>query len=128
MKCVEAQGLITKYINDELTGEKLEEFLGHIYDCEDCREELEIYYVIMKGMQQIDDDNVLNYNFHQAFEDELKSSRVELVQSNTRFVIKLFLLEILIILMGLLLTTDSANRNNVRDMGRFNGDYIESEK
>ena len=32
MKCVEAQSLITEYINDELSGEKLEQFLTHIYE------------------------------------------------------------------------------------------------
>ena len=76
MKCVEAQGLITKYINGELHGEQLEEFLKHIESCVDCKEELEIYYVIMKGMQQIDEDNVLDYNFHRSFEKELKDSRM----------------------------------------------------
>ena len=89
MKCVKAQGLITKYINNELHGELLEDFLEHMDECRDCKEDLEIYYVIMKGMQQIDEDNVLDYNFHRAFEHDLMDSKARLVKSNKRFIVKL---------------------------------------
>lgn len=129
MKCVEAQSLITEYINDELSGERLEHFLAHVYDCEDCKEELEIYYVIMKGMKQIDNDNVLNYNFHEAFEDELEQSRNLLVKSNTKFILKLFLLEMLIILVALLLTMDNSRISIDGGLvDSFNGFTIESEE
>lgn len=122
MKCVEAQGLITEYINDELSGEELEQFLEHVCECEDCREELEIYYVIMKGMKQIDNDNVINYNFHEAFEDELEHSRSQLVQSNTKFIVKLFVLELLIILMAIMLTKDNSHIHREESVvDSFNG-------
>ena len=128
MKCVEAQSLITEYINDELTGERLEQFLAHVYECEDCREELEIYYVIMKGMKQIDNDNVPNYNFHEAFEEELEQSKNQLVHSNTKFIIKLFLLEILIVVVALLLTMDNSKTiGSERVIDSFNGHEIESD-
>ena len=128
MKCVEAQSLITEYINDELTGERLEQFLSHVYECEDCREELEIYYVIMKGMKQIDNDNVPNYNFHEAFEEELEQSKNQLVHSNTKFIIKLFLLEILIVVVALLLTMDNSKTiGSERVIDSFNGHEIESD-
>ena len=129
MKCVEAQSLITEYINDELSGERLERFLNHIYECDDCREELEIYYVIMKGMKQIDNDNVLNYNFHEAFEEELEQSRNLLVQSNTKFIMKLFLLEVLIIIVAILLTMDNSHIDKKESLvDSFNGLTIESEE
>ena len=129
MKCVEAQGLITKYINGELSGEILEEFLAHIYECDDCREEFEIYYVIMKGMKQIDEDNVINYNFHEAFQDELENSRNQLVSSNKKFIIKLFILEIIIIIIGILFTTDSIKlKESYSDIKSFNGNVIEKQE
>ena len=128
MKCVEAQSLITEYINDELTGERLEQFLTHVYECEDCREELEIYYVIMKGMKQIDNDNVPNYNFHEAFEEELEQSKNQLVHSNTKFIIKLFLLEILIVVVAILLTMDNSKKIDSESViDSFNGYEIESD-
>lgn len=127
MKCVEAQGLITKYISDELHGEQLEEFLKHIEGCEDCKEELEIYYVIMKGMQQIDEDNVLDYNFHRSFEKELRDSRTELVASNKKFVIKFMLLEIIIVILAMMLTKDVADfdNNHKSKIDTFNGIVID---
>ena len=129
MKCVEAQSLITEYINDELSGERLEQFLAHVYECDDCKEELEIYYVIMKGMKQIDNDNVPNYNFHEAFEEELEQSRNLLVKSNTRFIVKLFLLEILIIIVAIMLTMDNSRVERKGSLiDSFNGLAIESEE
>ena len=129
MKCVEAQSLITEYINDELSGERLEQFLAHVYECDDCKEELEIYYVIMKGMKQIDNDNVPNYNFHEAFEEELEQSRSLLVKSNTRFIVKLFLLEILIIIVAIMLTMDNSRVERKGSLiDSFNGLAIESEE
>ena len=68
MNCLEAQGLVMKYINNELSGPQLENFLKHIDRCPDCREDLEIYYILTTGMNQFDNDYVDTYNFHEAFE------------------------------------------------------------
>ena len=127
MECVKAQGLITKYINNELQGEILEEFLKHIDVCEDCREELEIYYVIMKGMRQIDEDNVLDYNFHKAFEKEIEESKTSIAESSKRFIIKLLILELMILFLAFILVKDAADfdSNYASDIKTFNGKVID---
>ena len=127
MKCVEAQGLITKYINGELSGEVLEEFLAHIYGCDDCREEFEIYYVIMKGMKQIDEDNVINYNFHEAFEKQLEKSKKDMELNSTGYLFKIIILDIIILLVALLLCGDSSYKGDVSNkaISIFNGISID---
>ena len=127
MKCVKAQGLITKYINNELHGELVEDFLKHMDECRDCKEDLEIYYVIMKGMQQIDEDNVLDYNFHRAFEHDLMDSKARLVKSNKRFIVKFFVFEIMVILIAFLLSSDVAEVDNSfsSKIETFNGIVID---
>lgn len=56
MTCKEAQALVIPYINQELTIEELEAFIEHVKTCRECREELEIYYIAMVGVRQLDSE------------------------------------------------------------------------
>ena len=127
MNCLETQGLITKYVNDELSGVQLEDFLVHIDKCPDCREELEIYFIIMKGMQQLDDDDIKSYNFSEMFQKKLDDSKKELSQSNKNYLIKIIILDVLIILVAILITADFNSGSNDLDniINYFNGLLID---
>lgn len=57
MTCQEAERLVTPYIRDELTGDELEAFLNHIDECPNCREELEIYFMVDVGLRKLDHDS-----------------------------------------------------------------------
>ena len=67
MTCREAERLVMPYINGELTDAELAEFLKHIDTCEDCREELEIYFTL--------DEGTGTYNIKGALETALEISR-----------------------------------------------------
>ena len=55
MTCKEAENLVIPYIRHELDDDvRMEEFLDHIDSCENCREELEIYYTVEAGIRQLD--------------------------------------------------------------------------
>lgn len=127
MNCLDTQGLITKYINDELAGVQLEDFLVHIDKCPDCREELEIYFIIMKGMQQLGDDDIQSYNFSELFQKKLDDSKKELSHSNKNYLIKIIVLDILIILVAVMMTSDfnsgSSDLDNI--INYFNGLLID---
>ncbi len=45
MTCLEFQGLVIRYIKGELSYKEKEDFMEHLSVCEDCKEELEIYYI-----------------------------------------------------------------------------------
>ena len=51
MTCREAERLVMPYINGSITDEELKEFLKHIETCEECREELEIYFTVDVGIR-----------------------------------------------------------------------------
>ena len=55
MTCREAERLVMPYINGSITDEELKEFLKHIETCEDCREELEIHYMVDVGLKKLDE-------------------------------------------------------------------------
>ena len=50
MDCKEFNGLIQDFLHDRLDEMKLSEFLSHIEECEDCRDELRIQYLIYEGL------------------------------------------------------------------------------
>lgn len=73
MNCLEAQSKIVAFIEDKLdNGEKLE-FIRHIRSCSNCAEELEIYYTLIVGMKQLDDDIVSETSYKEQIEQRLDS-------------------------------------------------------
>jgi hypothetical protein len=65
MTCIDTQRLITPFIQGELDIDQLEEFVNHVKSCPNCMEELEVYYVLISGMKQLDEDKELSNDFHQ---------------------------------------------------------------
>ena len=53
MTCKEAEQMVMPYINKELTDKELSALLSHIHTCQDCYEELEIYYTIYTCLAQL---------------------------------------------------------------------------
>ncbi len=56
MTCREAESLVIPFIHEELDDGTAAEFLDHIDACDNCREELEIYYTVEAGIRQLSDD------------------------------------------------------------------------
>lgn len=104
MNCLTAQSLIIKYVNDELSSLELEAFLNHVESCADCMEELKIYYILSKGMQQLDEDKVINYNFHQQFVDSLDEARHQIVKASIDKMRKIMIVNFIIIIFPLIFT------------------------
>ena len=68
MDCKEVQRLIVPFIEDKLPDEELEEFLNHINNCKDCKEEYDVYFALLTGMKWLgsekerDPDFIVNSN------------------------------------------------------------------
>lgn len=79
MTCLEFQGLMIRYINGELSYREKEQFMEHVETCEDCKEELEIYYIILTSMKQMDEDRQMSDDFHEDYLRHLTETRDELI-------------------------------------------------
>lgn len=79
MTCMKAQSLITAFINDELEIEELDEFTRHIQSCEECKEELEVYYALLTAMKQLDEDKNLSDDFNQELKEKLVRSQERII-------------------------------------------------
>lgn len=55
MDCKEVQRNITAFLDEELDGKSAENFLHHIEECPECREELSIQYLVKEGMVRLEE-------------------------------------------------------------------------
>ena len=76
--CKEATKMVIPYIKDQLSDKDLRKFVDHIKGCPDCREELETYYFVYKGLMQLDEREDLPMNIMKALNDDFSSSEKHL--------------------------------------------------
>ena len=57
-KCKEYQMMIPDFHKETLNYKDELMFLDHVADCEDCREEMEIYYIIEYGLNDSEEKDV----------------------------------------------------------------------
>ena len=74
MDCKETLSLVMDYLNRELGGEILDDFLHHIRGCRECYEELEIYYIIHFAMQRLDSEELVSYDIKGMLEEDLREA------------------------------------------------------
>lgn len=113
--CKYFQNLIHAFEHDKLSLKSRELFIEHLDNCKDCREELEIYYLIEYGLN----DTTINSNnikykpyidvldFKRVVESKLKDARqnVKDIKSMNNFMnLCLFSVEIIMILTIVVIT------------------------
>lgn len=54
MKCQEAEQQIQNFIDDNLTGEPLANFVRHIDNCHSCYEEMETSYLLSEALARLE--------------------------------------------------------------------------
>lgn len=74
MDCKKAQSLVTAYIKRQLDDRETEEFIEHITHCQECHEELEIYFTIHFALQKLDEEQTVSYNIKKMLEDDLEAT------------------------------------------------------
>lgn len=73
MNCLDAQRLITPFIKDELSMTELEEFLAHVKECPECKEELEVYYALLTAIKLLDEEKEMSNNFNEDLNNKIRS-------------------------------------------------------
>ncbi|MGN0204980.1 MAG: hypothetical protein ACI4BB_10580 [Coprococcus sp.] len=78
MKCHDAQLLIRGFIEKRLTDQQLEAFIDHIAGCQDCYDELEVYYMITTGLLQLDENHTGTLDLKKNLRNFIAEQREEL--------------------------------------------------
>ena len=84
MNCQNAQSMVLNFINNKLDKEETKEFIEHIRSCKDCWEELEIYYVMLIGLKQLDEGEELAADFKEQLQNEVDSRYLEIEKNSKR--------------------------------------------
>lgn len=66
--------MVIPYIEGQMCDKDLRRFVSHIKECPDCREELETYYIVYKGLMQLDENEELPMNMIEALNEDLAVS------------------------------------------------------
>lgn len=129
MTCLEAQSKIIAYIDYNLDKEQKKEFLGHIQCCENCREELDIYYTMIEGMRQLDNNQSLSEDFSMELsnrmEHEMRQNRKKksLLHSS---VVVLFLSVFAVAIVGYVNFLDMLHQDEQAKLKEAQGEYYYS--
>ena len=83
--------------------EQAKAFFEHIDNCKDCKEELEVYYILLIGLKQLDEDPSDSLDLHGQFEEHLNKARERVDKQNwerfPKMVILLSLIGILLVMI-----------------------------
>ena len=74
LDCKYFQDSIQDFDEEKMTLKNEEQFINHICNCADCREEMELYYVIEYGLSD-KMDNLDTFDFCQLVLDKINYSR-----------------------------------------------------
>lgn len=101
MTCFEAQCLMTPFINEELDIEEIGGFLEHVNHCSSCKDDLEVYFTLLNGMKQLDENKNIANNFHIDLEGFLHKQEEKIQQERSKKIQKRIILCLFMLLLGL---------------------------
>lgn len=130
MNCLEAQSQIMAFIDNKLPDEELREFIKHVKNCENCAEELEIYYTLIVGMKQLDESDNLSTNFAEELNKKLDEEMTRMTAVK-RIATSTIMLVIAAVVVGLVWVysgvLDKVYRYDQREKLKEQPDYMYSE-
>lgn len=97
-ECSQMQSKYIPFLDNELKGRELEGFLEHLHQCQDCREEYDIYYTMMAGIRYLEDDMPKGSKWLDSRE-KLEQAEWELQCYKLRYILKISLLACICILV-----------------------------
>ncbi len=103
MTCLEAQSKIIAYIDYNLEKDQKTEFLKHIRCCENCKDELNIYYTMIEGMRQLDNNMPLSKDFSVELDNRIEHELR--VNKNKKSVMRSSIVVMVIVLFSFVLLT-----------------------
>ena len=71
MEHLEAQSYIVPFIEGKIPDDKQGDFYVHMKNCPACKEELQIYYTLIVGMRQLDNNESICRDFGKSLDGDL---------------------------------------------------------
>ena len=77
MDCKETEKKIPSFLQDELDGSRLEEFMNHVESCPECKEELSIQFLVTEGLERLENGN--NFNLQEELLMKLEGAEHRII-------------------------------------------------
>ena len=106
MDCREVQRLIIPFIKNELSIDQAKALFQHIDHCQDCTEEIELYYIMLVGLKELDEGNEQSLSFHEQFEEHLRQLRLQISKQQLKKTPKIILLLALVAVLLVIVTSE----------------------
>ncbi|HHT96992.1 MAG TPA: zf-HC2 domain-containing protein [Clostridiales bacterium] len=91
MTCMYTQRLITSFINDELSLSELDKFIHHVKACDECYEELEVYFTLLTAMKQLDEEQNLSNDYRLELKNKIYYSEEKIVNKRIHKIRKIIM-------------------------------------
>ena len=81
MTCKEAEKLIPVFLEDDLDTDDLREFMEHIDECGECKEELSIQFLVKEGLSRLEAGSVFDLKNELDYRIELEEHALKMRES-----------------------------------------------
>lgn len=102
MTCKEAEKLIPIFLEDDLDTDDLREFMEHIDECGECKEELSIQFLVKEGLSRLEAGSVFDLKNELDYRIELEEHALKMRES---LVWLSYLLDGLVVIAAIVLAT-----------------------
>lgn len=99
MTCKDIEKLIPSFLDDDLDNDDLSEFISHIENCAECKEELTIQFLVKVGMKRLEDGNT--FNLRDELELLMRDSKKSL-KARRYLVYISYVLELAVLVLGVI--------------------------
>ena len=128
MTCMEAQALITPFINDKLTITELEQFLDHVEECSECMEELKVYFALLTALRQLDEKEEVSSDFDQELRRKIKEAQEKILHAKIVHIRKRVIYFAMVIMIGLLTSVSVVEiTSNEEEETKYNRIVLQNE-
>lgn len=69
MNCRDYRALMQPFLADELEEKKTKQLLTHLNDCQECKEEIKIQYLVKEGMERLETGR--SFDFQKEFNEKM---------------------------------------------------------
>ena len=101
MNCKETRKNIYRFIEDEIDGKELQNFMKHMAECEECRAGLAIQFLETEGMQHLEKENT--FDLQSRLDKKMELARRK-ISSRKRILWFMYFMETLAILAVIFMT------------------------
>lgn len=72
--------MVTPFVKRELSDKDTEQFLKHVEHCNDCMDELDIYFTMYKALDTLDSGAHHEYDFRKMLREELRMAHRTIIR------------------------------------------------